>query len=186
MSFCEGVFMNKEKCKFCNSEELVTVKGELICSLCGLVNKTSLENKERYISPVYFKKRKLQQERMDKEKKNTLRQIQTDIAYITNFLDLTVATQKQANDNALEILTKERKVYPDFPWCTKTPQWNYNCFIALSVLVAIKNILGDHHQKNKIFEFFINRGEEITINDIRKFIESLTSKYAFNLDDFQI
>jgi hypothetical protein len=174
--------MSQEKCKYCNSTDLATVKGELICTSCGLVNKTALENKERYVSPTFYQKRKLGKERRESERKNTLNQIRTDISYIANFLDLTDATQKQANDNALEILTKERKVYPDFPWVTRTPQWNYNCFIALSVLVAIENIMGDYKEKAKIFDFFFNRGEEITKNDINQFVESLTSKYNFVVD----
>lgn len=171
--------MSQEKCKYCNSTDLATVKGELICTSCGLVNKTALENKERYVSPTFYQKRKLGKERRESERKNTLNQIRTDISYIANFLDLTDATQKQANDNALEILTKERKVYPQFPWNTRSPQWNYNCFVALSVLVAIKKIMGGYKDKAKIFDFFYNRGEEITGNDVKKFTESLTADYAF-------
>jgi len=178
--------MSQEKCEFCNRGELATVKGELICTSCGLVNKSALENKERYISPTFYQKRKLGQERDGKEKKSLLKQINSDIAIIGNYLELSIAIQKQATNSILEILKKERKVYPTFPWNTKTPRWNYNCLLALSILSETKKIAGDYKQKAKIFEFFKSRGGEITMNDISIFIESLTSNYEFIDKDFKL
>ena len=176
--------MNQEKCEYCNSSDLATVKGELICTSCGSINKSALENKERYVNPAFYQKRKLGRERDIKEKKSFLTKINSDIAIIGNYLGLSIAIQKQATDNILEIIMKERKVYPTFPWNTKTPKWNYNCLLTLCILSAIKNIAGDSNQKSKLFKFFKDRGGEITSNDIGNFIESLTSKYNFEKENF--
>jgi len=171
--------MSQEKCEYCNSTDLATVKGELICTSCGLVNKSALENKDRYVSPTFYQKRKLGRERDVKEKKSFLTRINSDIAIIGNYLELSIAIQKEATNNILEIIMKERKVYPTFPWHTKTPHWSYNCLIALSILSAIKTIPVDNNQKSRLFGFFKNRGGEITSNDIKNFIENLTSEYSF-------
>ncbi|MHA1356290.1 MAG: hypothetical protein ACTSR1_14065, partial [Candidatus Heimdallarchaeota archaeon] len=73
------------------SSDLATVKGKLICTSCGSVNKSALENKERYISPTYYQKRKLGRERDIKEKKSFLTKINSDIAIIGNYLGLSIA-----------------------------------------------------------------------------------------------
>jgi len=168
----------KEKCEFCNGE-LVTVRGELICTNCGLINKSALENKERYVKPTFYQERKLRQERATKDHRNVLKQINSDIAYIINYVELPVAIHKEAYNNALELLKKERQVFPKFPWNTKTPRWNYSCFIVLIVIVAIEKISGKFTQEDKLLEFFRTRGDEITLNDIRSFIERLTQDYEF-------
>ncbi|MHA1126431.1 MAG: hypothetical protein ACTSO7_16525 [Candidatus Heimdallarchaeota archaeon] len=171
--------MNQEKCEYCNSATLANVKGELICTTCGLVNKSALENKDRYISPTFYKKRKLGREKDDKEKKSFLTRINSDIAIIGSYLELSVALQKEATNIILEIIMKERKVYPTFPWNTKTPKWSYNCLIALSVLSVIKNNPEVNKHNSRLYAFFKDRRGEITSNDINNFIENLTSEYSF-------
>ena len=170
----------KEKCEFCNGE-LVTVRGQLICTNCGLINKSALENKERYVKPTFFQERKLRQERATKDHRNVLKQINSDIAYIINYVELPVAIHKEAYNFALELLKKERQIFSKFPWNTKTPRWNYSCFIVLIVILAIKKISGQVTQQAKLLAYFRKRGDALTTNDIQVFIDSLTQTYDFEL-----
>jgi len=173
--------MNHEKCSFCNGE-LVTVKGELICTTCGLVNKLAIENKENYISPSFYHERKLNQERVNNQRKYTIKHIRSDIAYIINYFELSNAVQNQAYLIILDILKKERKISPNFPWHENSNDLNYNSLLAICVIVAIKKVLDEYKQIVDVLEFFKNRGDELLIKNIKDFIRKLSAKYDF-IDD---
>ncbi|MGC9779488.1 MAG: hypothetical protein HZR80_09630 [Candidatus Heimdallarchaeota archaeon] len=170
--------MSQEKCEFCNSE-LVTVKGELICTTCGLVNKQAIDNKEKFISPSFFQERKLKQERVNDQRKFTINHMRKEMAYIANYLELSNAVQNQAYLIILDILKRERKIAPNFPWHINTQNSDFNCLIALSILVAIKKVVGEFKQIAGILEFYRTRGEELSLNDIKTFSNNLFSKYDY-------
>ena len=170
--------MIQQKCEYCQGE-LVTVKGELICTNCGLINKSSLENKERYISPIFYQERKLKQQRLYKQKRNLIYQIKSDLAYMINYLEISTAVEKQAYGIILDILGKERRINPDFPWHQSDDNLNFNCLIALSIIVSINKIMGNTKLVSKVFRYFQIRGEELAIDDIKEFINNLSSGYDY-------
>ena len=173
--------MTQEKCQFCNGE-LATVKGELICTTCGLVNKSALENKERYVSPSFFYERKLKQERVDDNRIHTINQIKSDIAYIINYLELSKAVQNQAYLIVLDILKNERKEISDFPWHDNPDNLTYNCLIMLSMIVAIMKIVGEFNHTPGLVKFFSMRGEILTLDDVKQFSKNLSGNYDFIVD----
>ena len=83
--------MIQQKCEYCQGE-LVTVKGELICTNCGLINKSSLENKERYISPIFYQERKLKQQRLYKQKNGKFEDTKKHRGSLFSHQELAIAT----------------------------------------------------------------------------------------------
>lgn len=175
--FFLGALMDKQVCEFCQGE-LVTVKGQLICTNCGLINKTALENKERYTSPTFFSEKKLRSEKFGKSKIGFVTKIKQDISYISNYLELSPAVEKLSYDYVLNVIMKERMTNPKFPWVTKDNIVIFNSLIAFCVLAAIKKIIGKV-MIHQILRFYQIRGELLSIENLKDFLGLLTKEYDF-------
>ena len=168
--------MEDQKCSHCNGP-LATVNGALICTNCGLVNKTALENKESYIAPTFFQERKLRQEKDNTNQRNFVNRIKSDLAYIVNFLNLSKAVQNQAFQNILGILKRERLKTPSFPFHSDSKDVAYNCLIAIGIIISIYQKVSDFYLLDELLQFFKERDEILTLEDIKKFNSELHTSY---------
>jgi len=166
--------MDRESCSHCNGQ-LVTVNGALICTNCGLVNKTALENKEDYLSPAFFHERKLRQERDNTKNQNFVNRIKNEIAYLANYLNLPPAVEHYAYLKITDIIKLERVKNPEFPFHTKEQDLTFNCLIAIGIVVASLKFL-EASLITDIITYFENKGEAISLNDIKNFNSKLTIK----------